>query len=176
MNISHIQQRWGVWGNRTLPLRQKHRSFGLSGPTGISHHSGSAGTWTQITGFKVQRTDQLYYRTLFKRVETGEIMKNNSRFSSCINFIIKFIQKSTSYLGLNTMTKWYPFIPNCLRQLIFSSSWVRTSDLSVNSRALCQLSYRGFRAKALSSIKKMPAVGLEPTTTRLKVLRSTKLS
>ena len=105
-----------------------------------------------------------------------EIMTNNSRFSSCINVIIKFIQKSTSYLGLNTMTKWYPFIPNCLRQLIFSSSWVRTSDLSVNSRALCQLSYRGFRAKALSSIMKMPAVGLEPTTTRLKVLRSTKLS
>ena len=106
----------------------------------------------------------------------GEIMTNNSRFSSCINVIIKFIQKSTSYLGLNTMTKWYPFIPNCLRQLIFSSSWVRTSDLSVNSRALCQLSYRGFRANALSSIMKMSAVGLEPTTTRLKVLRSTKLS
>ena len=55
------------------------------------------------------------------------------------------------------------FLPSCLSQLIFSLGWSRTSDLPVNSRALCQLSYEGM----------VPAVGLEPTTTRLKVLRST---
>ena len=35
------------------------------------------------------------------------------------------------------------FLPSCLRQLVFSFGWFRTSDLPVNSRALCQLSYEG---------------------------------
>ena len=37
----------------------------------------------------------------------------------------------------------YFFLPSRLRRLVFSSSWARTSDLPVNSRVLCLLSYRG---------------------------------
>ncbi len=73
----------------------------------------------------------------------------------------------------------------------------RTCDLPVNSRVLCQLSYGGFMshlywngisiqtigkdtndedrliAELLKATTHLPAVGLEPTTTRLRVLRST---
>ena len=54
-----------------------------------------------------------------------------------------------------------------------ASTWARTRDLSVNSRALCQLSHGGFidNANCLYPIyikngrcKNMVTVGLEPTT------------
>ena len=89
--------------------------------------------------------------------------------------------------------------PNCyqfkikytiLKYKTDATTWDRTKDLSVNSRPLCQRSSggewmnpEGFepptfgsgirRAAVAPWAPDLPTVGLEPTTTRLRVLRST---
>ena len=52
----------GVQGNRT-PCLAKALPERSPTPGGLTHQKGSAGIWTRIAGFKVQCTDQFYYRT-----------------------------------------------------------------------------------------------------------------
>ena len=96
---------------------------------------------------------------------------------------IKVIQTKRRYCLMNSLSRI------TYGNQSISSSRVRTYDLSVNSRALCQLSYRGWysmrglnprpwahKTHALTNWANgtnVSNVGLEPTTTRLKVLRST---
>ena len=73
-------------------------------------------------------------------------------FALQVRRINRFAISANSHTGTRTRVGWVKTsYPNHLDymglvdnlRLSFSSSWIRTSDLSVNSRALCQLSYRG---------------------------------